>query len=182
MMLAKAALSARDFAAARAAMAPLIDAGQRPTGRMCLILAEIEDLENGAQGLVREWLARGARAPRGPAWMADGVVADVWAPVSPVTGKLDAFRWGQDAEQISGPVEDTQAARSLDGETEKSAPDLALSAPLETQAEAVAAPAPNAEAEPPKPPMTPQPVIFPLAAAPDDPGPRSPEEAAARRF
>lgn len=174
MMLAKAALSARDFGAAREAMAPLIAPGQRPTGRMCLIMAEIEDLENGAQGLVREWLARGARAPRGPAWMADGVVADVWAPVSPATGKLDAFRWSQDAEQISGPIEETLAARSLDREIEKPAPDLALSAPLEARAEEGAAPAARADAEPAKPPATPQPVIFPLAAAPDDPGPRSP--------
>ena len=32
-------------------------------------------------------------APRDPAWTADGVVADRWAPISPVTGALDAFQW-----------------------------------------------------------------------------------------
>ena len=33
------------------------------------------------------------RAPRDPAWTADGIVSDEWEPVSPVTGQLDAFEW-----------------------------------------------------------------------------------------
>ena len=41
--------------------------------------------------------ANGWRAPSMrraiPAWTADGIVSDHWAPVSPVTGALDAFRW-----------------------------------------------------------------------------------------
>ena len=41
----------------------------------------------------RSALARASRAPRDPAWIADGVIADHWAPVSPVTGRLDAFVW-----------------------------------------------------------------------------------------
>jgi HemY protein len=28
-----------------------------------------------------------------PAWTADGYVSDRWRPVSPVTGRLDAFKW-----------------------------------------------------------------------------------------
>ena len=28
-----------------------------------------------------------------PAWTADGYVSDRWRPVSPVTGRLDAFQW-----------------------------------------------------------------------------------------
>jgi HemY protein len=32
-------------------------------------------------------------APRDPAWTADGIVADRWAPISPVTRTLDAFQW-----------------------------------------------------------------------------------------
>ena len=42
---------------------------------------------------VREWLARAVRAPRDPAWTADGIVSDEWEPLSPVTGRLDAFEW-----------------------------------------------------------------------------------------
>ena len=38
------------------------------------------------------WRARSTRR-RDPAWTADGFVSDRWLPVSPVTGKLDAFEW-----------------------------------------------------------------------------------------
>ena len=38
-------------------------------------------------------MARALRAPRDPAWTADGYVSDRWMPVSPVSGRLDAFQW-----------------------------------------------------------------------------------------
>ena len=41
-------------------------------------------------------------APRDKAWIADGVVSDRWAPISPLTGHLDAFRWDTPPELISG--------------------------------------------------------------------------------
>jgi HemY protein len=91
--LAQAALAARDFAKAREALAPLIADGQHPTAHTCLLMAEIEDAENGPSGPVREWLARGSRAPRDPVWIADGVVSKRWLPASPTTGRLDAFEW-----------------------------------------------------------------------------------------
>ncbi len=92
--LAQAALAARAFAKARSALAPLIAGGKTPTAHTCLLMAEIEDAEFGPSGPVREWLARGSRAPRDPAWIADGVVSRSWAPISPKTGRLDAFEWG----------------------------------------------------------------------------------------
>ena len=61
--------------------------------RVCLLMSDLEQAEHGATGRGREWLARAARAPRDPAWIADGVVSDRWAPISPVTGRLDAFVW-----------------------------------------------------------------------------------------
>ena len=64
-----------------------------PTQAVCLLMAEIEEGQNGDQGKAREWLARAVRAPRDPAWTADGIVTDEWEPVSPVTGELDAFEW-----------------------------------------------------------------------------------------
>ena len=88
--LANAAIEARDFDAARKALEPLIE--NRLTQRVCTLMARIEG-EEGTAGGVREWLARAVNAPRDPAWTADGVVSDEWAPVSPVTGALDAFRW-----------------------------------------------------------------------------------------
>jgi HemY protein len=89
--VARAAMEAREFARARMALEPL--AVDRPTMRVCLLMSDLEQAEHGATGRGREWLFRATRAPRDPVWMADGVVSDHWAPVSPVTGRLDAFVW-----------------------------------------------------------------------------------------
>jgi HemY protein len=88
--VARAALDAQDFAAARAALAPLAAA---PTQRAALMMAELEEVQHGDVGRAREWMARAMRAPRDPVWTADGYVSDHWMPVSPVTGRLDAFEW-----------------------------------------------------------------------------------------
>ena len=42
---------------------------------------------------MREWLTKGSRAPRDPVWIAENVVAKHWLPISPASGKLDAFEW-----------------------------------------------------------------------------------------
>ncbi len=81
LTLARAALEARDFQAAREAIAPLLGADApagRPSVRVCLLMADLEETEGGAPGGVREWLARASRAPRDPAWVAEGIVSDVW--------------------------------------------------------------------------------------------------------
>ncbi|WP_018267399.1 heme biosynthesis protein HemY [Methylosinus sp. LW4] len=109
ILVARAALAARDFGAARKALAPLVAEGKTPTAQICLLMAELEDAENGPSGPVREWLARGSRAPRDPAWIADGVISRRWAPASPVTGKLDAFVWATPPEPVRGPTEDARA-------------------------------------------------------------------------
>jgi HemY protein len=109
ILVARTALAARDFTAARRALAPLVGDGQTPTAQVCLLMAELEDAENGPSGPVREWLARGSRAPRDPAWIADGVISRHWAPASPVTGKLDAFVWAAPPEPTQGPTEDAKA-------------------------------------------------------------------------
>jgi HemY protein len=36
---------------------------------------------------------RAVRARHDPVWTADGYVSDRWRPVSPVTGRIDAFQW-----------------------------------------------------------------------------------------
>jgi HemY protein len=105
-ILAQAALSARDLAKARAALAPLVADGAQPTAHTCLLMAEIEDAELGPSGPVREWLARGSRAPRDPVWIADGVVSKTWAPISPKTGRLDAFEWAPPPDSPVAPTTD----------------------------------------------------------------------------
>ena len=57
-----------------------------------MLMAELEGLE-GDEGRAREWMARALNAARDPAWTADGFVSDRWLPVSPVSGRLDAFQW-----------------------------------------------------------------------------------------
>ncbi|ACL59338.1 heme biosynthesis protein HemY [Methylobacterium nodulans] len=90
--IARAALEAREFGRARDVLSPLL--ADNPTQRVYLMMAEIEEAEHGrGSGRAREWLARAAHAPRDPAWCADGIVSDRWAPVSPVSGRLDAFVW-----------------------------------------------------------------------------------------
>jgi len=87
-----AAIEARQYDEARTALQPLLQQG-RLTQRVATLMARIEGEQHGDKGRVREWLARAVNAPRDPAWTADGVVADRWAPISPVTGTLDAFQW-----------------------------------------------------------------------------------------
>lgn len=89
--VARAAIDAREFGVAREALEMLVL--QKATARACLLMAELEDQESGNQGLVRSWLARASRAPRDPAWVADGSVSDHWKPISPVTGTIGAYRW-----------------------------------------------------------------------------------------
>ena len=89
LAVARAALDAREFAVAREALAALI---AEPTQRVAMLMAELEQLE-GDDGRAREWMARALNAARDPAWSADGFVSERWLPVSPVTGRLDAFEW-----------------------------------------------------------------------------------------
>jgi HemY protein len=56
-------------------------------------MAELERIEHGDSGRARAWTLRAVRARHDPAWTADGYVSDRWRPVSPVTGRLDAFQW-----------------------------------------------------------------------------------------
>ncbi|SKA06432.1 heme biosynthesis protein HemY [Consotaella salsifontis] len=89
--VAHAALDAHDFALAREEALAASRMGPRES--VFLLLADIEEAEGGNEGKMREWLSRALRAPRDPAWTADGMVSEEWQPISPVTGRLDAFRW-----------------------------------------------------------------------------------------
>ena len=90
LAIARAAIDAGEFARAREVLAPFIDA---PTQRVAILMAELERAEHGDGGNARGWMLRAVRAALDPAWTADGYVSDRWRPVSPVTGRLDAFQW-----------------------------------------------------------------------------------------
>ena len=98
MAVARAALDAQDFAAARREAEAAIRIDRREGAY--LLLADIEEAESGDQGKVRQFLSKAVRAPRDPAWVADGVVSERWAPASPVTGRLDAFEWRAPVERL----------------------------------------------------------------------------------
>ena len=178
LTLGRAALEARDLAAARAAIGPLIapDATKRPSVRTCLLMADIETAD-GAEGAAREWLARAARAPRDKAWIADGIVSDRWAPASP-SGALDAFVWRAPEERLSVPT--------------PTPPPMPAPAPLAPPAATLVAPLPAApQPRPATPPVAASATLRPLARpviaptiAPDDPGPLADDEApdGGRRF
>lgn len=90
LAIARAAIDAAEFTKAREALAPFVAA---PTQRVAMLMAEIERTEHGDSGRARAWTLRAVRALHDPAWTADGYVSDRWRPVSPVTGRLDAFQW-----------------------------------------------------------------------------------------
>ncbi|MGJ5196903.1 heme biosynthesis HemY N-terminal domain-containing protein [Bradyrhizobium sp. HKCCYLRH1030] len=90
LAVARAAIDAAEFGRAREALAPFTE---DPTQRVAMLMAELERTEHGDAGKAREWALRAVRARHDPAWTADGYVSDRWQPISPVTGRLDAFQW-----------------------------------------------------------------------------------------
>ena len=96
--VANTSIDAKVYDEARAALEPLLET--QLTQRIATLMARIESEQHGDKGRVREWLARAVNAPRDPVWTADNVVSETWAPVSPVTGQLDAFHWRVPVESV----------------------------------------------------------------------------------
>lgn len=167
--VARAAIDAQDFVAAREALLPFASA---PTQAMCLMMAEIESLEHGDHGKAREWTARAVRAKRDLAWVADGFTSERWLPASPLTGRLDAFEWKEPPVAPAGPI--------LEHVVEQG---FATPAPAPVVPAAVQTAAPSVAAKPSQDillvpedarPRPARPAIAPVIAEPplpDDPGP-----------
>jgi HemY protein len=206
LAVARAAIDASEFARAREALLPFIAA---PTQRVAMLMAEIERTEHGDSGKARSWTLRAVRALHDPVWTADGYVSDRWRPVSPVTGRIDAFRWQVPVAALpsdksvaaieSSALEEmfAPATRELEPPREQSAP------PSAAQDQAAASPAAD-QVPPPPPPASeaapadtplfrarndfpktadkpkPVPPVIPIVRAPDDPGVN--EEAEAGEF
>jgi len=193
LAVARAAIDAREFGAARAALGSLAAA---PTRRVALMMAEIEERDSGDIGRAREWTARALTAAQDPSWTADGLVSDKWLPVSPATGRLDAFQWKVPLADLNPPgpmIEqtgyETVAAPAPHAEPEPvaapapappppAAEAIAKAEPPEAVAASESAPAPRQEVilpavVPRRPPVDAQHVdsVIPLVHSPDDPGP-----------
>lgn len=103
LIVARTALEGGEYAVARTAAEDALRRG--PREGTFLLLADIEEASGGAQGKIREYLAKAVRAPRDPAWTADGYVSERWAPFSPVTGRIGAFEWKSPTERIGQVIE-----------------------------------------------------------------------------
>jgi HemY protein len=180
LALGRAALDAREFAKARAALTPCLAV---PTRRVALLMAALERTERGDEGRAREWVARALTAAPDPAWTAAGYVSDRWLPVSPMTGRLDAFEWRVPLTGIvnaAAPVIEPEPAPAASASTAPVPPrENAALPPAESAAEPPAAAAEAAivparrrgRRAPPKPE-----AVIPLVHAPDDPGPEAVQE------
>ncbi|QWG23627.1 hypothetical protein KMZ93_01350 [Bradyrhizobium sediminis] len=180
LAIARAAIDAAEFARAREVLAPFTAA---PTQRVAMLMAEIERTEHGDSGRARAWTLRAVRAMHDPVWTADGYVSDRWRPVSPVSGRLDAFQWQTPLAAL--PSDQGAAIESARLEEEMLAPPRRVEPPREPPAEVTVpsaaqdnspAPAPAAEPIPAAPPASP--VAGP-APAPEPPAPAEPAPAVA---
>jgi HemY protein len=180
--IARVAADAREFARARAALAPLLE---QPTQRVALLMAEIERGEHDDDGAARAWTMRAVHARRDAAWTADGYVSDRWRPVSPTTGRIDAFRWIVPVAELpsskAASLDAELAADIRKAEHNRKVMIARTSEPAQPAA-ADAAPEPTLPVEPPAAPpvFRPRPAttapamaipaIVPMMRAPDDPG------------
>lgn len=97
--LARASLDARLWGEARQALektlaTPSLASPGPPSGRVCRMMAELEESENGDSGHAREWLVR-ASAAADPAWVCDhcGNTVGEWSVVCGKCEEFDSFDW-----------------------------------------------------------------------------------------
>jgi HemY protein len=183
---ARAAMSAQEFAKARAALADHLKA---PTRRVALLMAELERAEHNDEGRAREWIARAVNAAPDPVWTADGHVSDRWLPASPVTGRLDAVEWRV---PLAGSLSAPSVIEPERPVAPATLPIAIEAAPIKTNdtPAPVVGPLPEATFGTPSAPEIAKPdiakpdirseikaePIIPLVHAPDDPGPDAPVE------
>jgi HemY protein len=185
LAIARAAIDATEYARAREALAPFIAA---PTQRVAMLMAEIERTEHGDSGRARAWTLRAVRALHDPVWTADGYVSATWRPVSPVSGRLDAFQWQTPLAAL--PSDQTSTIEPSAFEEAMLAPPAPPreQPPAELTSESTIAPPPTIEAAPaaaqdnaPLPPVAAEPA--PVVSPPPPPPPaESPAVAAAPLF
>src|SRR5450755_3080416 len=189
LAIARAAIDATEYTRAREALAPFTET---PTQRVAMLMAEIERTEHGDSGRARAWTLRAVRALHDPVWTADGYVSDRWRPVSPVTGRLDAFQWQRplaalpsdknaaiEAKEFNEAITAPRRVEPPRGAAIDLVPATAQdnSPVLDAAAEPEPTPAPVAAPAPP-----PQPATPPVAPSPPPPATESPAVTAAPLF
>ncbi len=188
--IARAALGAGQYGEARKHAQAALE--KSPRESIHLILADIEQAETRDSGKVRAHLARALRAPRDPAWTADGLVSDRWLPVSPVSGRIDAFEWRVPVERLQPaldfePENDVEPGPVIEAVKAPAEPMRAPIAPVEAVVDVAAKAAglpTNVVALPRALPMAETSADDATPMIPDDPGvkPRDGSEPATKRF
>jgi HemY protein len=176
LAIARAAIDAAEFARAREALAPFTAA---PTQRVAMLMAEIERTEHGDSGRARAWTLRAVRALHDPVWTADGYVSDRWRPVSPVSGRLDAFQWQTPLAAL--PSDKGAAIESARLEEEMLAPPRRVEPPREPPDEVTVPPAAQDNSPalaPAAEPAPAAPLASPVAGPAPAPSPPPPAEPA----
>ena len=169
IIMARAAIDAREFDLARDTLKPLLETD--PTMRVCLMMAELEERDQNRKGLMREWLQKATHAPRDDAWVGDGLVLDHWAPLSPISKKLDQVQWTKSPQIASSDrlsvILDT-ALRGFEPMPVRNEARATLSARHLLDSKDVVEPIEDDTPKTRRPSRGP--VIFPLSHSPDDPG------------
>jgi HemY protein len=112
--LGLASLEARLWGEARKHLESAIDAAGPPTpARVCRMMAELEESENGDSTRAREWLMRASTAAADPVWVCDhcGNSVGRWSVVCGKCESFDSFRWRTPPSIVSLPE-----GESADGE------------------------------------------------------------------
>ena len=91
--LAAAALEAKLWGEARKHLTSA--GGNAPTARICRMMAELEESENGNTAKSRQWLARATTAAADEAWVCNdcGAVSGAWSALCGNCGAFDSLAW-----------------------------------------------------------------------------------------
>ena len=123
--LARAALGAKLWGEARK---HLQDAGAgeglEPPARICRMMADLEEQENGDLTKAREWLVRAAGAPADPKWVCSecGNAVVIWTAQCGNCGAFDGYAWGTPPHKSAMPA-------MLGNEDDARTPSVALAGP-----------------------------------------------------
>jgi len=93
--LARASLEARLWGEARQSLDMALAETSPSPGRVCRMMAELEESENADQGRAREWLVRASQASADPVWVCDhcGNGVGEWSVTCGKCGEFDSFYW-----------------------------------------------------------------------------------------
>jgi HemY protein len=93
--LAQASLEARLWGEARQFLEVVLTKDSSPPGRVCRLLAELEESENADKKLAREWLVRESQASADPMWVCNycEIGDEQWSVTCQKCGEFDSYYW-----------------------------------------------------------------------------------------